>query len=171
MRKWFWVLAGVAVLGSHVHGAMVSEGTRELAIGGMVDETEDLNLAVNASTGLYISDFIEMGGGVDLDYMGGDIDTITLVASVFGQFDLIRRPTTYMPFAGARVGLGYADMGDETNTALELAGFGGIRYYLLDNLALSLQLDLKFATDDIYNGGDEMEAFDWTLDVATRFYF
>jgi len=175
MKKLLSILAVVALLGTHAFGAMVGKGTREIKVGGMLDETVDENFRLHASGGYYVMDYVEVGARAGVEWLEGG-DNQAMRAGVFGQYDLIHRPVEVMPFIGAGVGIVHSDVStaalNRTETAFELVGFGGGKYYFLDNLAISGELQLMLATEDIYvEDRNKMEAFDWAITLSTRFFF
>jgi hypothetical protein len=47
----------------------------------------------------------------------------------------------------------------------------GIKYFLLDNFALSMALVLEASTDDIYVEKDEPKSYNAYIDFGIRFFF
>ncbi|MBC8453705.1 hypothetical protein H8D64_01470 [PVC group bacterium] len=181
MKKLISVVVLTVFVGTHAIGAMVGKGTREFDIGGMFDETDELNIRLDVSGGYYVMDYVEVGAGLGFDWLH-DGDDLTIRGGFFGQYDLIHRPVELMPFVGGGLGIVHTDVRTVNNnnsanrsnsaTAAELTGFGGLKYYLLDNLAISTQLDIMVATDDVYVGSsNKMEAFDWDISLSARFFF
>ncbi len=174
MKKMVWMVV-VAMVAVQSYGAMLNKGVRELSVAGSIDKTDEMNVMVSGRGGYFLMDFVEVGVGAGVSWLeGGDVTTYT--GGVFGEYNLpLEALPTVVPFCGAAASVTHVsiEIGDfeESDTAVEGAAYGGAKYYLVDNLCLALQATVMVASEDIYMGEDEMEAFDWVLSMVTRFFF
>ncbi len=174
MRKMVWIVA-VMVVAAQSYGAMLNKGVREMSVAGEIDKTTDMNVSASARCGYYIMDFVEVGVGGGVSWlMGGDL--MTLSGGAFGEYNLaLDGVPNIVPYCGVAAAVTYTKLdtewADDSNTAIEGSLYGGAKYFLLDNLAIALQATVMAASDDIYMGDEEMEAFDWVINMVTRFFF
>jgi hypothetical protein len=160
-----------------VFAAMLSEGTRRLEVSGRIDETEEVNVSLGCAAGYFIQDNVEIGIlGSYVGTHGGDDQKLSLGA--YSEYNIVLdKESLFVPYVGAAGALTYAsrDWGvyDEDNTVLEVSGYVGVRYFIVDNVAIGTAARLFYATDDIYIDGDgKMEdSIDWDIILNTSFYF
>ena len=156
-------------------GAMLGAGTRTLSVAGSVNQTSETDIDLSCMGGYFIRDNIEVGCAGGLGWRDGG-DFLTLFAGVFGEYNyLLAADNPVVPFAGASVGVAHWSFDDgtfdESETAIEVTGYGGAKYYLVENLAIGAELRVMVATEDIYVGDDEMEGMDIVGLLRTSFYF
>jgi len=165
----------LTLLAVQANAVMLSRGVRELAISGYVNRDTDFNLAVTAKGGRFIQDFMQVGPMGSLAWLqGGDI--VRLGGGMFGEINvpLHDHPLLY-PYYGATTSALYSDIdsrfGGSSRFAVEVSGYGGMKYFLQDNLAVGADLEIKLATSKIYFGDNKLQNFDWIINLSTRFYF
>jgi hypothetical protein len=177
MKRIIFALAVTSICVSQTFGAMLSEGTRQLDVSGRIDETEEFNFNLGVGAGYFIMDNVEIGSALIFDSMhGGDILDINL--SIFGEynFPIVDLPNI-VPYVGALAGLQYSskDYGDidTDDTSLVVAGYGGIKYFVVENLSIGTEVRILAATDDIYvnDAPGTFDNTDWDILVRTSFYF
>jgi len=174
-----FIFAAVISVGimSQAFGAMLSEGTRQLNVYGSLDETEEVNFTLGAKGGYFIMDNVEVGAGADWGMIhGGDVMNIGL--SGFGEFNFVTAGMpNVIPYAGASVGLRYSKIDlagvDESDSVVEFVGWGGVKYFVVENLAIGTALRLFAATDDIYidDAPGTLDNTNWDIVMSTSFYF
>lgn len=168
MKGWLVGIALVCVAG----GAMAVEpmlwqGTREVGASGSIDDDgDDLGFSINGRYGYFLCDGIEAGGYGGLGVRGSDHKNVNM--GVFGEynFDVGR---VLVPYAGGGLGLTWMDSPHDDDTFLELRGWGGGKYFFIDYAALTCELLVKFATEDIYNRS--RDGIDWAIQLGTRWFF
>jgi hypothetical protein len=170
MRKLTCLLA-IAALAGASHAATLSKGTRELVVNGMLDPDgaggTELNIGVGF--GYFVQDNIELGAeGL---YQDNGILTTTGLAG-FGEynFDL---GTPLVPFVGAKLGWFNANFDSrhlKDQSAVVVECNGGAKYYLAENVALSAQLNVKCASEDIFLNDDKAESVDVNVTLGMRFF-
>jgi hypothetical protein len=174
MKKMVWIVAVMAVA-AQSYGAMLNKGVREMSVDGSINKDSEMNVSVSGRGGYFIMDFLEVGASAGLSWLQGG-DLMVLSGGVFGEYNLpLDGVPNIVPFCGVAGGLTYSkidtDWADESDTAFEASLYGGAKYFLLDNLAIALQAAVLVASEDIYAGDGEMEAFDWVINMVTRFFF
>jgi Outer membrane protein beta-barrel domain len=176
--KWFVLalMCSVAVP-SAMGSALVTKGSRELALSGMVDfDTEagtefDLDIryayffwdrtSVGLRTQMFNNDAVNAFGlGVTAEY------NFTLPAKY--------RPligTDFVPYVGVALDYREAKLFDEKQSAGVFGGEAGVKFFLTDSTAITFSLVGELATEDIY--ADDLDATDKDLGIhlGMRFYF
>ena len=172
MNKIVMTLAALLLAGS-TYAASLSAGTQELVVNGLFDPDTigDSELALDVKYGQFIQDNLEIGGYGDI--LDNDlISRYGLGAFVEYNFD---QGTEVVPFLGGSLGWGASeyDVGaeEDNKSALEIAGEGGAKYFIAENIAVSASAKFSFATDDIYAEDDELADTDVKLNLGMRFYF
>jgi len=176
--KWFVLALMCSVAVSSAMGsALVTKGSRELALSGIVDfdtasGTEvDMNIkyayffwnrtSLGLRTQFYDNDAVNAYGlGVTAEY------NFTLPAKY--------RPligTDFVPFIGVAMDYRQAKLFDEKESAGVFSGEAGVKFFLTDSTAVTLSMVGELATEDIYV--DDLDATDKNLGIhlGMRFYF
>ncbi len=172
MMKKLGVFLALTVLATAAQAASLKQGTREIGVSGLLDPSggDGADIMLAGSYGYFIQDNIEVGGGAGY----ADI-SISTTYSLYGfgeyNFDL---GGPMVPFAGAQLGWAKTevDLGlfEVDQDAVELALYGGAKYFLAENIAISGQLNLKVASEDIYVNDDDADSVDVTLTLGMRFF-
>jgi hypothetical protein len=164
------VMAGLMMAGQVFAMAAVPSllmDTRAISVNGMLaDDGEDVEISLNGSYGYFFKDFTQAGFSAGLDVYGSDY--MALNASVFCEysFDLGGQ---LVPYTGASVGFIWVDSDGRTDSPIEMTGYGGARYFFVDYAAIGARAVVEFATEDIYNGGQDY--IDWAVYLDTSWYF
>ena len=175
MKRTLFALVIAAFCVTQAFGAMLSAGTRTLSVAGSINQTDELNIDLSCLGGYFIMDNVEVGclGGVSwLD--GGD--WLAIGVGVFGEYNFpLQEGSPIVPYAGAAAAIQHVsfDVGDDddSDTAIEINGYGGAKYYLVESLAIGAEVRVMVATEDIYFGDGEMESMDIIGLLRTTFYF
>jgi len=175
MKRIIFALVISMVCMTQAFGAMLSQGTRELSVAGRIDQTDEMNVVIGVGGGYFVRDNVEAGVNVALSWLDGG-DLLAFNAGVFGEYNIVLGAVpNVVPYVGASAGFIHmaidTDLADDSETAIELIGYGGVKYYVVENLAIGTALRVMFATEDLYFGDDEMEAMDWDIILRTSFYF
>jgi len=154
---------------------MLGAGTRTLSVAGTVNQTDEMNISLGCMGGYFIRDNVEVGCAAGLDWLDGG-DVLALGVGVYGEYNFpLELGSPIVPYAGGAVAIAHrsvdTDFADDSETAIEVAGYGGVKYYVVEALAIGAELQAMFATEDIYMGDGEMEATDIVGIVRTTFYF
>ncbi|MBT3296941.1 MAG: hypothetical protein HN919_20375 [Verrucomicrobia bacterium] len=156
------VLAGVAAAVE----PMIMQGTRAVSVSGSLDDDgEDIGVNLNGRYGQFISDGIEAGGYAGFGSRGDNKD---LSVGAFGEYSF-DMGSQVVPYAGGSAGFAWIDRGPTDDSYFELQAWGGARYFFIDYAALGCDLVMKFATEDVYNRGED--AIDWVIRLSTKWFF
>lgn len=169
-RKILCAVLGLAMMALPGWAVMLEAGTQEISVQGRLDlESESgTTLELEGGYGYFVVDFGEIG------LRGRLLMSESLKSYRLGGFGEYHFDVGFIsvPFMGGGLGLVMSDPEEGKNkTALYLNGVAGVKIYLLENVALAIQGKLEIATDKVYPGEDEMERWDFTLDMGLRFYF
>ena len=175
MKRTLFALVIAMLCVTQVFGAMLGAGTRTLSVAGSVDKDSEVNINLSCMGGYFIMDNVEVGFMGALGWLDGG-DWLTLGVGVFGEYNYpLGEGSPIVPYAGAAAAIQHwsvdNDFADDSETAIEVAGYGGAKYYLVENLAIGAEVRVLLATEDIYVGDDEMEAMDIVGLLRTTFYF
>ncbi len=175
MRRSLFAFVVAMLCVTQVFGAMLGAGTRTLSVAGSIDQTDELNIALSCMCGYFVRDNVEGGCFGDIAWLEGG-DLLSVGAGVFGEYNFpLEQGSPIVPYAGAAAALQHlsidTDFMDESDTAIEIAGYGGAKYYLIENLAIGAEIRGMVATEDIYLGDDEMESVNIVGLLRTSFYF
>lgn len=170
MRKLIAALLVVALAGSS-YGAMLSAGTREIKVAGLVDfDTADETLVIaQFFYGQFVMDYIEVG--LRASFTDSDSQTSWGIgAAAEYNFDL---GTEMVPYVGVGVGITDVEVQDlQDDSAIVGSVEGGAKFFLAENIALSGAIVLEWATEDIYQEEeDDFEDTDSRIEVGMRFFF
>lgn len=173
MRKVLMLAIATLFVASSGRAAMIQEGTRELGVAGLIDFESGSGTLIDITVGYgyFVADHLEIGGSVgivdDDDFTQWRIGGFTEY-----NFDL---GTAWVPFLGGSIELSGASLDygtlDEDNTAVVFGFDAGVKYFLVEHLAITTALDFNVATDDIYQGKDEAEDTDFSVEIGLRCYF
>ena len=153
------------------------QGTRELALSGMIDfeERGDPALDLTGAYGFFIRDYLEVGAFAEL--AGNFDDVFRYGLGAFAEYHLpelsfMQAPRT-VPYIGANVGLAFVDSDiSEDNAALIFQPRFGVKWFIRDFFAIDTNLFFAVATDDIYqNDEDDLDAYDVGIQLGLRVYF
>jgi opacity protein-like surface antigen len=83
--------------------------------------------------------------------------------------DLFETNTYLLPYAGGSLGYGSLDIdGGKSESGVEFALIGGLKYYMDDNVSLNTELLAGYSTSDSYlgNKGGDASKIQLTLGIS-----
>ncbi len=165
----------LVLLATQADAVMLSRGVREFTLSGYLNRTTDFNLSLTAKSGKFIRDFVQIGPMGSFSWIEGG-DVLLLGGGMFGEINVPRHGNPLLfPYYGATASALYSDIDDRfggnSRLAAEVSGYGGMKYFLQDNLAIGADLEIKMATSKIYFGDNKLQNFDWIINLSTRFFF
>lgn len=180
MNRMKWLVLGLVVClvaPAAMGSALVTKGTSELEVSGMLDFAtfQGVETTLNAKYAYFFWDRVALGvrgmlyNNDAVNYYGlgvGGEYNFELPASYRPAFG-----TDIVPYVGGSVDFRRAKLFDETEDAVVFGGEAGVKFFLTDSTAFTLSLVGELATEDIYD--DDLEATDknLALQVGMRFYF
>lgn len=160
--------AAVLALGTTAMATTLKENTQEFRVEGEFNpETANgTDFQVGLTYGLFVADNIEIGGHIT--YHDNNSSSL-FSAGPFAElnFDI---GGEMVPFLGLSVDYAHGDAGAENHDALAFTGYGGVKYFLSENVAIQARLALDLATDKIYAKSNKAESTDITVDLGMSFY-
>ncbi len=166
-------LATILMLGQ-ADANMLGAGIRELNVEGYINHTDDLNFYLAFANGTYHSDFLQIGPRLSVLVEDGG-DNVAAFGGAFVEYNYtIASPNLY-PYLGGALAAFYSKRThlnmDDDAFGVQASGYTGLKYFLIDNLALALQVNLHLASDDIYYSENDYDPFDWDVVLSTRFFY
>lgn len=155
---------------AQANNAAIAQGTQELRLQGGLDFTSAFgtDLSIDLGYGYFVTDYVEVGGLFSF----GDNDLVSLLgAGVFSEYNFDTM-TSVVPFAGGQIAFNQVDLngfGDEN--ALTLALYGGVKFFITEDLAISTRFVMEQATADIYLDDGKPDDFDYGIDFGLRYFF
>ena len=166
-------LASIVML-SQADANMLGSGVRELNVEGYLNHTDDFNFYLAFARGKYRNDYLQMGPKVSLLVQDG-ADNITAFGGGFVEYNYTLTSPNLYPYFGAALAAFYSKRThlklDDDSFGVQATGYTGMKYFLVDNLALALQANLYLASDDIYYSENDYDPFDWDIVLSTRFFY
>ncbi len=151
--------------------APIGQGATELSVSGSLDPKGPTGTTVdlNARAGYFMVDYVEIG------LVGGfsDDDLVqTWTAGVFGELN-IPLCEIVVPFVGVGARYGKTEIDDpaEKTDSVTLDLSGGAKFFVSENLAVSLAYVFSQANEDIFVNDGRIEDRDSRLELGMRFYF
>jgi hypothetical protein len=170
MNKVTYLLA-LALLAGVGRAASLKQDTQELVVNGALDPegiggSADFSLSVGY--GYFIADNLE--GGVEAAFADNDLLT-SYGFGAFGEYNF-NIGTPFVPFAGGKLNWAKVEVDDldKNNDALVVGAYGGVKFFLAENVAISGQLNVDLASDDIYVNKNKLDNTDVTLTLGMRFF-
>ncbi len=170
MKKLLALMVGIVFVAGSTYGAMISEGTRELAVQGELQFESEAGTAFDFD--IKLGQFV--AHGVQVGVLGGIADNDFLTAwgaGVFGEYnhDL---GTELVPFVG--VSGSYLrvdpDVGSSEDAFVVGAEAGG-KYFIAQNIAISLSYLFEWATEDMFFDNGDVEDTNHSIQLGMRFFF
>ena len=164
---WMALLVAFAVLPAQA--IMIGEGTRELTVDGEYQFSSEVGraFAVNLGLGLFVMDGFQVG----LTTGVSDNDIVTMLkGGLFAEYN-IDVGRTVVPFVGTRALYSYTDLDEGTEDSVLLGGYAGIKYFIAENIAVSLKYLFEWADDDIFYDDEEPKDTNASIQLGMRFYF
>jgi hypothetical protein len=157
--------------------ALVTEGSSELALSGMLDFQSESGTqsALNLRYGYFVVDSFSIGGIAGFS----DNDYYTNIHLAFsGEYNFLFSDdyraivgTDFVPFIGIGLGLQYADSYRDDNIAAVVSPEAGVKFFLSDDFAVTASVLGQFASEEIYMNKRKVSSSDVSLQLGMRFYF
>jgi hypothetical protein len=158
----------------------LDQGTKELRLSGRWDSETPLGDQVNLAAGLgyFVVDNLEIGVAA-----GGDWNDARTLFEVGGFVEYhLNMGSPVVPyiglggfFVGAEVDDDIYEAPDEDDLDADTSvgrGFAGIKWFIDDNVAITLRGTYSFSADDLWADEDgEMQDNNATVDIGIRFYW
>jgi len=152
---------------------LIQKGVREVRItGGLdLDSYAGTVLELNTSYGQYVFDYILVGGGLEIE----NSDFVKAYGlNIFGEWNYDSL-TYWIPFVGARAGYRVFDA-EFPNFVFDDSGavvgpYAGVKYYFTRSLAWNAQLNVDWASGDLFTADDGATELDTKLTMGIRVHF
>ncbi|MEX2381107.1 MAG: hypothetical protein WD490_01890 [Opitutales bacterium] len=141
----------------------IHKGDFEVATAAMFSRAE---LAGNFRFGAYVQDYIQLG--LDVGYQETDFFSKSSIGAYL--LALVETRTYFLPYYGG--GLYYSSLDSpvgDSFSGVDLRLFGGIKYYVADNVSLNTELLIGYSTDDTYIKSSETTSSDISLRVGISY--
>ena len=159
-------------------GDYLQQGTQEFGLQGMVDfdHKDDYLVNLNTSYGYFIKKDWEIGGVLDVNATG------VVKNFAFGGFTEYNfsNESNWTPYIGVAAQVATLKLDDELKlevegkdvTAFQFTGKLGIKYFINQNVAVSVEVNHAMATDDVnFQGEGGVKKSLTRLLLGTRFYY
>lgn len=156
---------------------LLGEGTREFSISGRIDlpEFDELDYDLDGSFGYFFRDGWEVGVELSAADFGGQ-DRIEIGG--FTEYNFMRE-SKWVPYVGGGIGLISADFDDsitlgtpiDDEDGLIFDVEGGVKRFLEPYMAISIAIDFKLSTEDVFATDDEIEDNLSSIKLGMRYYF
>lgn len=182
MKKLVVLLVAIAACAAvSAHGQMLSQGTMELDVFGSYDNKGAGGSVFQTGVGFgyFVIDNLEAAAAFYFyhdDYTDGYHPALglqynfNLVELGLGDSDLLRKT---VPFVGGNIGWGIWNMDDADNIDAFVYGVeAGVKYFLVENVALSLSVDADWSSEDLwYEKDGKMADSDIAAHWGLRYFF
>lgn len=155
----------------------LSEGTQEFGLQGLVDFDHKDDYLVNLTTsyGYFIRQDWEIGGVLDVNASGA---AKNFAFGGFTEYNFSNQ-SNWTPYIGVAAQVATLKIDDETSsmkgkdaTAFQFTGKLGIKYFINQNVAISVEVNHAMATDDVnFQGEGGVKKSLTRLLLGTRFYY
>ena len=152
---------------------MLHKGTQELSLSGEMDWDgfDDLDYFVRASYGWFVADGFEFGLTGSLS---DQQDSRQFSFGLFSDYNFFRKGKL-VPYVGASVEWANADLDIRDLTvnqdAVLLGAELGVKYFIRENIAISLATVYEWASDEVFDSVDSFEDNRQVIRLGMRFYF
>jgi opacity protein-like surface antigen len=160
----------IAAFAGAAQAASLTQGTSELTVDGLLDPdgASGTELSLDVGYGYFVQDNIEVGG--EVSFADND-DVMSYGLGGFAEYNL-DQGTALVPFVGA--GLGWVnteiDALDVDDDAIVAGIYGGVKYFLAENIALTAQINLDWASEDIFLNDGDVEDTNIDVTLGMRFF-
>ncbi len=180
MNKVKWLVLGLVccmAVPSAMGSALVTKGSRELGLSGMLDFATEAGAEFNldAKYAYFFWDRTSLGLRTQLfdnDAVSGF--GIGMTAEYNFALPPRYRPligTDFVPYLGVMLDYRQAKLFDETKSAAVLGGEAGVKFFLTDSTAITFSLVGELASEEIYADDLESTDQDLAIQLGMRFYF
>jgi len=173
MHRFMTVLFAAVMSTSASFATMLAYNTEEYrASGGLdFDSAAGTEFDIELGYGYFVKDYVELGGIAG--YLDNDFVSNGYVGG-FGEYNF-ETETQLIPYVGVESRLIYASIDvagvEEDTTALAVGLYAGLKFFIYDNLALSVRLLGEVASDDVYAEDNSVNDTDMGIDFGLRMYF
>lgn len=156
---------------------LLNRGTQELSVAGRLDiiRADELDYDLEGSYGYFFRDGWEVGAQiVAADFGGRD----RLEIAGFTEYNFIRN-SDLVPYVGGGIGIVTADfdrnivigtpLDDDDGLVFDVEG--GVKFFVRPYMAISIGINFKFATEDVFETFNEIEDNLTSLKIGMRYYF
>ena len=175
MKKLIAMCVGATLIATGSQAANLDAGTSSLGVAGYVDGTsaDGTIVELGATYGYYVMDFLQLG-------VHGFIRDAESVSNWrvggYAEYDIPLFPmeeSLVLPYVGGKASYISADFADVemTDEAFELGLYGGVKYFITDDLALFSQLELDWASKDVYVDEGDLKGNDWLISFGLKYLF
>jgi len=170
------IAAAVAILALaavQTYAAPIAVGTQEVQLyGGIdVDSAAGTAISLDAGYGYFVADYVEVGG---LFGFANDDIVSSFSAGGFAEYN-IETETDVIPFIGTQLRLIYTDIEllgqSESETAGAIGLYAGVKFFITENMAISVRVLGETATEDVYVEEDDISNVDVKFDFGLRYFF
>ena len=157
--------------------ALITKGSNELALGGMIDPSTALGTSVDLSIsyGYFFWDYISLGPMASFsDNDAGTFASFGLSSDLNFPISDDYQPligTDFVPYIGLGLGYQYCDVPRKDASAAVLSLEGGVKFFLSDTAAVTAAVVGYYATDEVFPDDDNAHAADVNVRLGMRFYF
>lgn len=180
MKKFFAVLlvvGGMAAAAQAQMSALITQGSSEMGAGGSLafQSESGTSFDLDLRYAYFFWDYVSIGGHIiisDNDYAsryGG---------GVIAEYNFMPGPrykpvigSAFVPFVGGLLDYRHAKVYGESGSALVFGLEAGAKFFMTESAAIVTSLIGEFATDDIYANDNDLEAYDFRLNLGIRLYF
>ncbi len=164
-----WLAIWMFGMAMSASAVMIGEGTRELTLEGEYQFSSELGRSfnVNLGLGLFILDGFQVGltGGVS------DNDVVTMLkGGGFAEYNF-DVGHIFIPFLGGRALYSHTDLDDASEDSFVLGGYAGVKYFIAENIAVSIKYLFEWADDEIFFDESETKDTNSSIQLGMRFYF
>ena len=156
---------------------LLDKGTQELSVSGRIEipESDQIDYDIDGSYGYFFRDGWEVGIQVLAADFGGQ-DRLEIAG--FTEYNFMRQ-SNMVPYVGAGIGLISADFSNDVTLSTTLTDDdglifdieGGVKFFVRPNMAISLAIDFKFATEDVFATDESISDNLTNIKVGMRYYF
>lgn len=139
-------------LAASAQNLKLNRGDFEASGSAWLDQAE---LGFSTRFGMFVHDYLQ--AGVDVTWADSDFATRTRLGIY--SFRIVETRSYWLPYFGGGLGYGSVDIdGLDSESGVELTLFGGVKYYLADNVSLNSELAFGLSTGDTYISDDDLES-------------
>lgn len=157
--------------------ALVSDGSQEIGLSGMVDFNSEAGTKteLDARYAYFVVDQFSLGaaGG-----FSDNDDATNIRLGLVAEWNFLISDdyaplfgTDFVPFIGFGVGCQYADFNSDDVVAGVLSSELGVKFFLSDDFAITASGLGQVATDDVFPNDGKASTADLSLRLGMRFYF
>lgn len=169
MKKAFYLMILATLLAVTAPAQLLEQGVSEVRLNGLMDfETADGTLfSMDVFYGIFFVDYFEAGLAMGLR----ESDSLSLWKvgpELEYNFDL---GTELVPFVGGGIFYGRYDADREKGNGVVIKTDAGIKYFVAEEVAISLAAVLEWASEDVYSEEGGLTDLDARLEMGLRFFF